>query len=133
MTAFLSVQCRCEIVNFMFNKVISGAPFFEARPKAFIVQLVSILRLEHYGPGEVVVRQGDEGSSMYFVAEGELQVRLHKDAASARQAGDSLDTAESLNSATEKRRLTGTDPAGRIIATLKSGQYFGEVTCFSGS
>ena len=62
-------------MNFLFKKVISGAPFFDLRPKAFIVQLVSILRLEHYGPGEIVVRQGDTGTMMYFIAEGQLQVR----------------------------------------------------------
>lgn len=42
-----------------------------------VLQLVQHLKLEFYGPGDVVARQGDFGHEMYFVGQGTLQVRLY--------------------------------------------------------
>ena len=130
-TASLS---RCEIVSFLFHKVLDQAAFFRTRPKAFIVQLVSILNLEHYGPGEIVVRQGDAGTTMYFIAEGELNVKLYKDIAKARQEADGLlVTSEPLQVLPVVLKWKAiTQSPFRIVATLKSGSHFGEITCFSG-
>jgi signal-transduction protein with cAMP-binding, CBS, and nucleotidyltransferase domain len=44
--------------------------------KPFLVQLVSVLKLAHYAPGDVVIREGKLDSVMYVVAHGMLQVRL---------------------------------------------------------
>jgi hypothetical protein len=41
----------------------------------FITSVVTVLQLEYYAPGDIVVRQGDMGDAMYFLAQGSLEVR----------------------------------------------------------
>lgn len=40
----------------------------------FITSIVTALQLEFYAPGDIVVRQGDMGDAMYFLAQGSLEV-----------------------------------------------------------
>jgi CRP-like cAMP-binding protein len=40
----------------------------------FITSVVTALQLEYYAPGDLVVRQGDMGDAMYFLAQGSLEV-----------------------------------------------------------
>jgi CRP-like cAMP-binding protein len=40
----------------------------------FISSIVTALQLEFYAPGDIVVRQGDMGDAMYFLAQGSLEV-----------------------------------------------------------
>ncbi len=52
-------------------------------------ELARAARFLEYGPGEAVVRQGDEGDAFYLVARGALAVRVHgHDKPVARAGGD---------------------------------------------
>ena len=43
-------------------------------------------RLHHlsFAPGELIIRQGDEGDSMYFVTAGEVAIRLQRESTARR-------------------------------------------------
>lgn len=50
-------------------------PFFRDTHPQFITSVVTVLQLEYYAPGDIVVRQGDMGDAMYFLVQGSLEVR----------------------------------------------------------
>lgn len=61
------------------------------------------MRAMQFGKGEVVVRQGDEGETFFVIGDGEVRVRL-----------------------------TQEDGTQREIATLRRGQFFGEMSLLTG-
>ena len=64
--------------------------------------LAQSLKIERFADGEEVIRQGDPGSSLYLVREGEVGVRL------------------------------AVDGAVREVATIGAGQFFGEMSLMTG-
>jgi CRP-like cAMP-binding protein len=68
----LSTPLRTEIMLHMHRETIQNVPFLRDKDPHFVVALVSCL--QHFAPGDVVVRQGDVGDSMFFVGKGELEV-----------------------------------------------------------
>lgn len=63
------------MVLLTYEKIFQEQPIFARAEKGFIVQLVSVLRLAHYAPGDVLIHQGKLDTVMYIVAHGSLQVR----------------------------------------------------------
>ena len=63
------------------------------------------IRLEesHYEPGEVIFRQGDDGSSLFIIEEGAVDIAFGEGAGNV------------------------------VLATLFNGQYFGELSLFDGA
>ncbi|WIA23100.1 hypothetical protein OEZ86_010005 [Tetradesmus obliquus] len=68
-----------KVVLHLYAEALEKVPFFRGQHPQFITSVVTFLKLEYYAPGDIVVRQGDMGSEMYFVGEGALEVRLYED------------------------------------------------------
>jgi small-conductance mechanosensitive channel/CRP-like cAMP-binding protein len=81
---------------------LSRVDVFRALDAEMIDRLARRLRMVVFGPGEVILRQGEPGDSLYVVESGEVAVRL---------------------------ALNG---AQRDVATLSAGQFFGEMSLMTG-
>ncbi|HEX4406354.1 MAG TPA: cyclic nucleotide-binding domain-containing protein, partial [Polyangia bacterium] len=81
---------------------LSRVDVFRALDAEKIDRLARRMRMIIYGPGEVVLRQGDPGDSLYVVRAGSVAVQL------------------------------GADGARKEIATLSAGQFFGEMSLMTG-
>jgi len=82
---------------------LSKVDVFRALDAEKIDRLARRLRMVIFGPGEVILRQGDPGDSLYLVRTGRVAVEL------ATRGG-----------------------GRREIATLSSGQFFGEMSLMTG-
>lgn len=71
--------------------------------EAHIYELGAKLRLLSFGPGELIVRQGDSGDSMYIVVAGQVAIR-HE----------------------------GMDRAETQVAVVSAGEFFGEASLLTG-
>jgi voltage-gated potassium channel len=56
--------------------MIARVPVFNELNAAEIADIMRLLRAQTVGPGEVIVRRGEPGHSMYFVAAGEVEIEL---------------------------------------------------------
>jgi small-conductance mechanosensitive channel/CRP-like cAMP-binding protein len=81
---------------------LSRVDVFRALDAGKIDRLSRRMRMIIYGPGEVVLRQGDPGDSLYVVRSGSVAMQV------------------------------GTDGARREVATLTTGQFFGEMSLMTG-
>jgi small-conductance mechanosensitive channel len=81
---------------------LSRVDVFRALDAEKIDRLARRMRLIIYGPGEVVLRQGDPGDSLYVVRAGHVAVEL------------------------------GAHGARKEVATLSAGQFFGEMSLMTG-
>jgi small-conductance mechanosensitive channel/CRP-like cAMP-binding protein len=81
---------------------LSRVDVFRALDAEKIDRLARRMRLIIYGPGEIVLRQGDPGDSLYVVRAGSVAVQI------------------------------GAADARREVATLASGQFFGEMSLMTG-
>ena len=81
---------------------LSRVDVFRALDAGKIDRLSRRMRMIIYGPGEVVLRQGDPGDSLYVVRAGSVAVQV------------------------------GADGARKEVATLTAGQFFGEMSLMTG-
>jgi small-conductance mechanosensitive channel/CRP-like cAMP-binding protein len=81
---------------------LSRVDVFRALDAEKIDRLARRMRMIIYGPGEVVLRQGDPGDSLYVVRSGGVAVQV------------------------------GAPGAQKEVATLSSGQFFGEMSLMTG-
>jgi small-conductance mechanosensitive channel len=81
---------------------LSRVDVFRALDAEKIDRLARRMRMIIHGPGEVVLRQGDPGDSLYVMRAGDVAVRV------------------------------GTGGAQREVATLTAGQFFGEMSLMTG-
>jgi small-conductance mechanosensitive channel/CRP-like cAMP-binding protein len=81
---------------------LSRVDVFRALDAEKIDRLARRLRLAPFGPGEVILRQGEPGDSLYVVRSGEVAVRV---------------------------AMHGVQ---RDVATLSAGQFFGEMSLMTG-
>ena len=58
------------------EEIVLKVPFFKEADSFFISQIVLILKLEHYLPGDFVIQEGDYGDEMYFISKGVLEVSI---------------------------------------------------------
>jgi voltage-gated potassium channel len=56
--------------------LVAQVPFFRDIGTAVIAEVARLLRAQDYPAGAVVMRQGDRGDCMYFIAAGEVEVQL---------------------------------------------------------
>jgi voltage-gated potassium channel len=56
--------------------LVAKVPFFHAVGAAVIADVARLLRPRDYPAGAVIMRRGEHGDCMFFVASGEVQVRL---------------------------------------------------------
>ncbi|MBO0739295.1 MAG: ion transporter [Alphaproteobacteria bacterium] len=56
--------------------LVSRVPFLQGAGAATIADVAGLLRARDYPAGAVIVRRGEDGDCMYFVAAGEVEIRL---------------------------------------------------------
>lgn len=85
------------------KKTIAAIPFFSSLPESELQKLADTASLHVYNPGEVIIREGEPGRSVYLVLHGRVRAftRDHK--------GREVD-----------------------LATLSSGEFFGEISFLTG-
>jgi CRP-like cAMP-binding protein len=81
---------------------LSKVDVFRALDAEKVDRLARLLRMAIFGPGEVILHQGDPGDSLYVLRSGRVAVRLE------------------------------TRGGHREIATLSAGQFFGEMSLMTG-
>jgi signal-transduction protein with cAMP-binding, CBS, and nucleotidyltransferase domain len=64
------------MVLHMYRETIKSVPFLKEKDPHFVVAMVRLLHLQYFAPGDVVVRQGEDGHSIFFVTLGILEVRV---------------------------------------------------------
>ncbi|KAI8902615.1 hypothetical protein BC833DRAFT_616549 [Globomyces pollinis-pini] len=57
--------------------LILKVPFFKDADKQFITQVVMILRVNHYLPGDYVIEEGTSGDHMFFIASGTVEAIIN--------------------------------------------------------
>lgn len=84
-TGFLAeIRRRDFIVSY---GMIERVPAFAGLDGAALAELVGMLRARRLPPNTIIIRKGDEGDSMYFIASGEVEVVLPRQSVSL-QEGD---------------------------------------------
>lgn len=73
-TGFAEEERRREYLR-VWDQV-TKVPMFNELGTVTVSEIVSKLRVRHYPPRFVVVRRGEPGDSMFFISEGEVEVRL---------------------------------------------------------
>jgi CRP-like cAMP-binding protein len=90
-------------VRLRAESLLEGIPLFREVPPHHLRELARFARSETFAPGEVIVRIGDPGSTLYIVRSGRVSVvREH-------QSGSEM-----------------------ALATLGPGEFFGELSIFDG-
>jgi voltage-gated potassium channel len=56
--------------------MVAKVPLFSELSAAEIADIMRLLRSQQVEPGAVIVRRGDPGQSMYFIAAGEIEIHL---------------------------------------------------------
>jgi uncharacterized membrane protein len=85
------------------QELLANIPLFESLTPEDLDGLTLRLEESHYEPGEVIFRQGDDGSSLYIIEEGAVDIAF------------------------------GEGAGNIVLATLFNGQYFGELSLFDGA
>jgi voltage-gated potassium channel len=63
--------------NFVVTwNLVANVPFFEALPAARIAEIAGVLHSQLAMPRETIVQQGDPADCMYFIVEGQVEVKL---------------------------------------------------------
>jgi voltage-gated potassium channel len=82
-TGFLAeIRRRDFIVNY---GMVARVPAFDGLDAAALSELVSLLRARRVPRDSIIIRKGDEGDSMYFIASGEVEVVLPHDTVRLRE------------------------------------------------
>jgi uncharacterized membrane protein len=85
------------------QELLASVPLFESLTEDDLATLTNRFEEEAVGAGEPVFRQGDDGSSLYIIEDGEVEISY------------------------------GSGHAKVVLATLFPGQYFGELSLFDGA
>jgi CRP/FNR family cyclic AMP-dependent transcriptional regulator len=85
------------------QELLANIPLFESLTPEDLDGLTIRLEESDHAPGEVIFRQGDDGSSLYVIEEGAVEIGY------------------------------GEGPGNIVLATLYNGQYFGELSLFDGA
>lgn len=84
-TGFAEEERRREYLR-VWDQVIK-VPMFTELGTVTVSEIVSKLRVRHYPPRFIVVRRGEPGDSMFFISEGEVEVRLPHGSVKLSQGG----------------------------------------------
>jgi voltage-gated potassium channel len=66
---------------------VTKVPMFTELGTVTLSEIVGKLRVRHYPPRIIVVRRDEPGDSMFFISEGEVEVRLPRDSVKLGQGG----------------------------------------------
>lgn len=85
------------------QELLANIPLFESLTEEDLNGLTIRLEEKYYAPGEIIFRQGDEGSSLFVIEDGGVDIAYGEGAGQV------------------------------MLATLFNGQYFGELSLFDGA
>jgi signal-transduction protein with cAMP-binding, CBS, and nucleotidyltransferase domain len=51
-------------------------PFFKDAERSFITQVVTVLKICHFLPEDIIIEQGSAGDNMYFIESGVVDVSV---------------------------------------------------------
>lgn len=85
------------------QEALGEVDFLRALQPDDVRSLAEKLRVRHYGPGETVLSQGDDGESFFLIQAGQVSVHL-----------------------------TSNDGSTNEVAQLRQGQFFGEMSLMTG-
>lgn len=94
----MSRNLHQELKIHLFETLVLSAPFFQEMPSQVVVQMVIAFNEAVYGPGDMIIVQGEPGTQLFFVVKGSCDVLIQ----------------------TEEGR-------SKKVATKQAGDYFGEV------
>jgi hypothetical protein len=101
----LSKPLESALRVYLYNESVLYAKYFKSKDPNYIVEVVRILEDCIFLPGDYVIRCGEVGTQMYFVARGELTVLVP-----------------------HRRQTFRTDiKYANEVAKLKKGDYFGDI------
>ena len=86
-----------------YSRILRGIPIFANLPEEALSRLAPSLKDALFAPGEYIVRQGDPSGDMYVVVSGTVDVLVN-----------------------------GEGGQSELVATLEAGQFFGELSVFTG-
>jgi small-conductance mechanosensitive channel/CRP-like cAMP-binding protein len=84
--------------------ILHQTPIFRLLDEPELIELAARLDRLAFAPGERIIRQGDDGKSMYFVAAGEVTINF-----------------------------MGADGSENLVANLGPGEFFGEASLLTGA
>jgi voltage-gated potassium channel len=84
-TGFAEEERRREYLRVW--EQVTKVPMFTELGTVTLSEIVSKLRVRHYPPRIVVMRRDEPGDSMFFIAEGEVEVRLPREPVKLGQGG----------------------------------------------
>lgn len=84
-TGFAEEERRREYLR-VWEQVVK-VPMFTALGTVTLSEIVGKLRVRHYPPRFTIVRRGDPGDTMFFIAEGQVEVRLPREPIPIDQGG----------------------------------------------
>jgi CRP-like cAMP-binding protein len=70
----LPINLRKDLSLYLMKGIVSKVPFLQGADNSMISMLVCALSLRMCAPREIIIKQGDFGSEMYFIDVGELEV-----------------------------------------------------------
>jgi voltage-gated potassium channel len=76
-TAFANEIRRRDFV--VTWSMVARFPLFAALNAAEIADIMRLLKAQTFNTGDVIIRKGEEGHSMYFIAAGEVEIELPND------------------------------------------------------
>jgi voltage-gated potassium channel len=76
-TAFANEIRRRDFV--VTWSMVARFPLFAELNAAEISDIMRLLKAQTFDPGDVIIRRGEEGHSMYFIAAGEVEIDLAKE------------------------------------------------------
>jgi CRP-like cAMP-binding protein len=99
----LPARLKTEVSLHINGDIVAKVDLFKETNQGFRNALVEVLKPEIYTPNDVIIKQGDVGTEMYFISQGIVDVLK-----------------------TEDNPLGGT-AIEKKVATLKEGAFFGEI------
>ncbi len=106
---------------------LQGSDLFEAQPSEVLQAVLAQGRLEEYGPGSFVFRQGDQGDRLYIVKAGALEVLAAPDGGAEAIPVAYLGTGEVLG---ELALLTGSPRSATVRCPEKAEVFVLEKPVF---